>query len=147
MLRAQMTLPSSRLRALILLPLALLIGGCGGDEDAGGTPAVRPATLMLDFTPNAVHAGTYLATARGYDRQEGVRLTVRAPSGSADAIKLLRAGRADMAYVDIHDLAISDAKDPGALVGVMALVQRPLAAVLAEPGVTRPRELEAGAPA
>ncbi len=56
-------------------------------------------------------------------------------------MKLLRAGRADMAYIDIHDLAIADERSPGSLVGVMALVQRPLAAVLAAPDVSRPRDL------
>ena len=68
---------------------------------------------MLDFAPNAIHAGTYLATARGYDRDAGVRPRVQAPSSSTDAVKLLRAGRADLAYLDIHDLAIADAAQPG----------------------------------
>jgi ABC-type nitrate/sulfonate/bicarbonate transport system substrate-binding protein len=67
---------------------------------------------------------------------------VRAPSSSTDSVKLLRSGRADLAYLDIHDLALADARRPGELVGVMALVQRPLAALLAAPGVRRPRELE-----
>ena len=44
--------------------------------------------------------------------------------------------------MDIHDLAIADAKDPGRLVAVMALVQRPLAALLAVPEIKRPRDLE-----
>ncbi len=73
--------------------------------------------------------------------QEGVRLGVRAPAGGADAVKLLRTGRADLAYLDIHDVALADAKAPGDLVAVMALVQRPLAAVLALPEIRRPRDL------
>ncbi len=126
---------------LILLASAWGLAGCSGaDEPAGAPPA--PATLVLDFAPNAIHAGTYLAAGRGYDRDAGVRLAVQAPSSSTDAVKLLRAGRADLAYLDIHDLAIADARSPGSLVGVMALVQRPLAALLADPGVARPRDLE-----
>ena len=97
---------------------------------------------MLDFTPNAVHAGTYLTTARGYDRNEGVRLKIQVPASGADSVKLLRAGRADMAYMDIHDLALAEQKEPGKLVGVMALVQHPLAAVLAVKDIKRPRDLE-----
>jgi putative hydroxymethylpyrimidine transport system substrate-binding protein len=46
-----------------------------------------------------------------------------------------------MAILDIHDLGL--AREQGRdVVGVMALVQRPLAAVLAQPEVRRPRDLE-----
>jgi putative hydroxymethylpyrimidine transport system substrate-binding protein len=142
MLRPQMAFPNSRSALLILLAVAVLLVGCGGDEGRGSAKNTRQATLLLDFTPNAVHSGTYLTTARGYDRKEGVRLKIQVPASGADAVKLLRAGRADMAYMDIHDLALAEEKDPGKLVGVMALVQRPLAAVLAVKDITRPRDLE-----
>jgi NitT/TauT family transport system substrate-binding protein/putative hydroxymethylpyrimidine transport system substrate-binding protein len=113
--------------------LAIVLGGCGG---AGP----KRATLLLDFTPNAVHAGIFSAVARGYDRDAGVRLRVQAPSGSADAAKLLLAGRADLAVLDIHDLAL--ARERGRdLVGVMAIVQRPLAALITQPGIADPRAL------
>ena len=119
--------------------LMLVLAGCGGG--AGSDRPNREATLLLDFTPNGVHAGIYLATARGYDGAEGVQLEVRAPSASTDALRLLQAGRADMAILDIHDLGL--ARQEGAdIVGVMALVQRPLAAVLAQPEIGRPRDLE-----
>ena len=38
--------------------LAVLLGGCGGD---GAHRGASPATLALDFTPNAVHAPIYAA--------------------------------------------------------------------------------------
>lgn len=124
---------------LATLLLAALLAGCGGV-----TASDRPneeATLLLDFTPNGVHSGLYLATARGYDEAEGVELDVQVPSASTDALRLLQGGRADMAILDIHDLGL--ARERGRdVVGVMALLQRPLASVLAQPGVRRPRELE-----
>ncbi|MDP9134677.1 MAG: ABC transporter substrate-binding protein, partial [Actinomycetota bacterium] len=50
------------------------------------------------------------------------------------------AGRADASIVDIHDLGL--AAERGAdVVGIGALVQRPLAAVIAKPDVRRPRDL------
>ena len=105
------------------------------------TARTRRATLLLDFTPNAVHAGIYVASERGFDAAEGVELEIRKPSASTDALKLLQGGRADLAILDIHDLGI--AREQGRdLVGVMALVQRPLAAVLAQPGVRSPKDLE-----
>jgi putative hydroxymethylpyrimidine transport system substrate-binding protein len=126
-------------RAAVLLCLLLALAGCGGSD--GAERPDRDATLLLDFTPNGVHAGIYLATEREYDRAEGVRLKVRQPSASTDALRLLEGGRTDMAILDIHDLAL--ARENGAdVVGVMALVQRPLASVLAQPAIRRPRDLE-----
>src|SRR3954447_6902107 len=123
----------------LLMALGLLLAGCGGTS--GGDRPNQDATLLLDFTPNAVHSGIYLAKQRGYDEAEGVRLRIRKPGASTDALKLLQAGRADMAILDIHDLGL--ARERGRdLVGVMAFVQRPLAAVLAQPKIRRPRDLE-----
>jgi putative hydroxymethylpyrimidine transport system substrate-binding protein len=131
----------STLKRIVLLCALLAVAGCGG-----GTGDDRPnqeASLLLDFTPNGVHAGIYVATSRGYDDAEGVALEVRAPSASTDALRLLQGGRVDMAILDIHDLGL--ARQEGAdIIGVMALVQRPLASVLAQPGVRRPRDLEGG---
>ena len=128
-----------RVRRLLLVPIwvllpLLLFAACGGGEDDA-----RKATLALDFQPNAVHAGIYAA-----QREEpgGMALEVRVPGASTDSLKLLAAGRADMAVVDIHDLGL--ARERGRdVVGVGALVQRPLAAVIAHSGeVRRPRDLE-----
>jgi NitT/TauT family transport system substrate-binding protein/putative hydroxymethylpyrimidine transport system substrate-binding protein len=126
-----------------LLPLALLVvlavSGCGGGANGPGDP--RPVTLVLDFTPNAAHAGIYAAVAKHRDRDHGVRLTVRQPTASSDSLKLLAVGRADLAVADIHDLGLARERGED-LVGVGALVQRPLASVIAGPNVTRPRQLE-----
>jgi putative hydroxymethylpyrimidine transport system substrate-binding protein len=114
-----------------LLLFALLVGfaGCGGDD---GTGSAGRGTLALDFQPNAVHAGIYAARD----------LDIRVPAASTDSLKLLAAGRADMSVVDIHDLGLARQEGAG-VVGVGALVQRPLAAVIARAGeVERPRDLE-----
>jgi ABC-type nitrate/sulfonate/bicarbonate transport system substrate-binding protein len=98
---------------------------------------------MLDFTPNAVHSGIYAALREGFCHHAGIDLTVRRPGESADAPKLLESGRVDFAILDIHDLGIAR-KDGLELVGVMPIVQRPLAAVIAsgDGPVRRPRDLE-----
>lgn len=124
--------------AAMLVLAATLLAGCG--QSARGDRPERGATLVLDFEPNAVHAGIYLALARDFDDAEGVTLHVQAPSSSTDSVKLLLGGRADMAILDIHDLALAREKGRD-LVGVMAFVQRPLAAVLAQPSIQRPRDL------
>lgn len=129
------------LRLLAAAALALAVAGCGSSAPSRSAPGRAPeATLLLDFTPNAVHAGIYAALARGYDRAAGVRLRVDVPSSSTDSARLLQAGRVEFAILDIHDLAI--ARERGArLVGVMAIVERPLASVIAQPSVTSPRSL------
>lgn len=128
----------------LTLAAGVALAGCGSSSRPGSAtqpPAPAPATLVLDFTPNAVHAGIYAALAHHYDRAAGVRLHVIAPSASTDSVKLLEAGRADFAILDIHDLAI--ARERGAdIVGIMAVVERPLAALIAQPQVHKPPELE-----
>jgi len=130
-----------RVAALLATALAATtLAACGGGAEPG---APQRATVVLDFQPNAVHTGIYAALRNGYYRDEDVELSVQQPSASTDAPKLLEAGRAQFAILDIHDLAI--ARERGfELVGVMPIVQRPLAAVIArDPGtVHRPRDLE-----
>jgi NitT/TauT family transport system substrate-binding protein/putative hydroxymethylpyrimidine transport system substrate-binding protein len=132
-----------KLVAALLAAASLLAGlaGCGGSGAEPGAPS--GATLVLDFTPNAVHSGIYAARREGFYRDAGIDLTIRQPGESTDAPKLLAAGRADFAILDIHDLGI--ARERGIdLVGTMPLVQRPLAAVIArgDRGIARPRDLE-----
>ncbi len=130
-------------RVAALLAAALLLAGaagCGGGAEPG---APKGATLVLDFTPNAAHSGIYAALRRGYYRDAGVALTVRQPGNSTDAPKLLEAGRAEFAILDIHDLGI--ARERGLdVVGTMPIVQRPLASVIArgDGPIHRPRDLE-----
>ncbi len=124
--------------ALIAAALvATLLAGCG----PRATSRVDGASLVLDFTPNAIHAGIYEAIARGYDHDAGVALHVIAPSASTDAVRLLLTGRTDFAILDIHDLAIAG-EHGQRLVAIMAIVQRPLASVIAAPPITSPRELD-----
>lgn len=131
-------------RAVALLAAVALfagLAGCGGSGAEPGGP--KGATLVLDFTPNAVHSGIYAAKAQGYYEGEGIDLTIQQPGESTDAPKLLAAGRTDFAILDIHDLGI--ARERGLdLVGLTPIVQRPLAAVLARADgpVARPRQMQ-----
>jgi NitT/TauT family transport system substrate-binding protein/putative hydroxymethylpyrimidine transport system substrate-binding protein len=128
--------------ALLATVLALAgLAGCGGGGAEPGAP--KGATLVLDFVPNAVHTGIYAAQAEGFYRDRGVDLKVQPPGESTDAPKLLAAGRAEFAILDIHDLGI--ARERGIdLVGLMPIVQAPLASVIARADgpVRRPREME-----
>ena len=129
--------------SLAAVALALGLSACGGDGAEPG--ASKEATLVLDFVPNAAHAGIYAAQAEGYYADEGVDLEIREPSASTDAPKLLEAGSAEFAVMDINDLGI--ARERGLdIVGVAPIVQVPLAAVIAgnRDEIRRPHDLEGG---
>jgi ABC-type nitrate/sulfonate/bicarbonate transport system substrate-binding protein len=127
-----------RRRLLGTLLAAALAAGCGS---SGAVHPQRSATLVLDFTPNAVHSGIYSAIAQHYDAAAGLRLHVIAPSATTDSIKLLETGRVNFAILDIHDLAIARAHR-APIVGIMAIVEHPLSSVIAAPGIASPRALE-----
>lgn len=125
-------------RALVLAALALVCG-CGEKTDRLGQPS--PVRLALDFTPNAAHAPVYAAARTGADRRRGIRLKILPPgAGAPDSLKLVASGRADVGILDIHDLGLAAAKGAD-VVGIGALVQKPLAAVIARGKVRRPRDL------
>jgi NitT/TauT family transport system substrate-binding protein/putative hydroxymethylpyrimidine transport system substrate-binding protein len=115
--------------ALVFVVLALTPAGCGSEEEP--TAASEPVTIALDFVPNPVHAPIYMA---------GDALRIRKPGSGPDSLKLVTSGTVELGVLDIHDLAI--AREAGSdLVAVGALVGSPLAALIAQPGVARPRDL------
>jgi ABC-type nitrate/sulfonate/bicarbonate transport system substrate-binding protein len=85
---------------------------------------------MLDFVPNAVHAGIYRALAAGYYRRGGIDLAVIAPGSTSDPLALINAGKIDFALADGIDVAqqIAEGRDAEA---IMAIVQAPLGAPIA----------------
>ena len=129
------------MRGLLIVALGLLAGlavaACGGSS-ADEPPRV---VLALDFTPNAVHAPLYEAVENRRDRAHGIRLDIREPGSGPDAVKLVASGRVDLGVLDIQDLALARRQGTD-LVGIAALVRRPLAALIAQRDVTRPRDLE-----
>jgi putative hydroxymethylpyrimidine transport system substrate-binding protein len=155
-LHAQQRLPRALLTASATCA-ALGLGACGGSGSAtSGTtspshagasvaagdaaraplplppPLLRPtnATLILDFTPNAVHAGIYRALAAGYYRRENIDLQVVAPSATVEPLSLVSAGRAQFGLADGSDVA-SEIDQGGHDEAVMAIVQRPVGGLIA----------------
>jgi putative hydroxymethylpyrimidine transport system substrate-binding protein len=128
-------------RSLAMLGVAatLAVSDCGSDDGGGA----QEATLVLDFVPNAVHAGIYRALEAGYYEDEGLDLRIIQPTATADTLKLLEAGKANVGLADAIDVAtqIGQGRD---LRAVMAVLERPAGGVItaADSGIERPRELE-----
>ena len=83
------------------------------------------ATLILDFTPNAVHAGIYRALAAGYYRRENIDLQVVQPGATVEPLALVDAGRAQFGLADGSDVA-TEIDAGGHDEAVLAVVQRPV---------------------
>src|SRR3954467_14569851 len=136
-----MAVASPRMRSCLLVFLACLAVVSASCGDSAKSSGPVPLSLALDFTPNAAHAPIYAAVRTGADRHHGVKLRILGPgAGTPDSLKLVSSGRADVGVLDIHDLGL--AAERGAdIVAIGALVQRPLAAVIARAGIKRPRDL------
>jgi putative hydroxymethylpyrimidine transport system substrate-binding protein len=128
--------------ALAAVAAALVLCACGSSSPTSHAGhRTQAASLVLDFTPNAIHVGIYAALAHHFDTRNGIDLHVEVPGASTDAISELEAGRVDFAILDIHDLAIAREKH-APIVGILPIVQAPLAAVIAGPSIHSPRQLD-----
>jgi putative hydroxymethylpyrimidine transport system substrate-binding protein len=124
---------STVLSAGLALACALALGACGAKQDAVSAPRAKRFAVMLDFFPNADHAALYSAIARGDFKAVGLDVQAQAPADPAEPLKLLAAGRVDMAISYEPELLL--ARDQGLkLVSIGALVQRPLTSIIALPG-------------
>ncbi|HYM46796.1 MAG TPA: ABC transporter substrate-binding protein [Solirubrobacteraceae bacterium] len=117
----------------LALACALNLSACGSEQDVTSAPGAKPFTVMLDFFPNADHAPLYAAIAHGDFKAVGLDVRPQVPAEPADPLKLLAAGKVDMAISYEPELLL--ARDQGLkLVSIGALVQRPLTSIIALPG-------------
>jgi putative hydroxymethylpyrimidine transport system substrate-binding protein len=131
-------------RLLPLLALAALaVAGCGEKEETLSPQGSKRVELMLDYFPNADHAGIYAAQAAGHFEQAGLDVEIRQPPDPAAPIKQVAAGRVDLAIS--YEPEVFRARDQGLdVVSIGALVQGPLTSIVSLPraGIRRPSELE-----
>jgi putative hydroxymethylpyrimidine transport system substrate-binding protein len=135
-----------RVRMLLTICACLTCGivlpACGSKKDALSATTAKPFTVMLDFFPNADHAALYSAIAHGDFRAVGLDVKPESPADPAEPLKLLAAGKVDLAISYEPELLL--ARDRGLkLVSIGALVQRPLTSIIALPAshVSGPADL------
>jgi putative hydroxymethylpyrimidine transport system substrate-binding protein len=115
--------------ALLALACAVALAACGEKKESAAAPKRESVRLMLDFFPNADHAGIYAAQGTGAFDRAGLDVSIQTPSDPAAPLKLLAAGRVDLAISYEPELLL--ARDQGQkLVAVGALVQKPLTSVV-----------------
>lgn len=124
--------PATALLAAAAIACSLALAACGTKQDTVSAPSAKRFAVMLDFFPNADHAALYSAIAHGDFRAGGLDVQPQAPADPSEPLKLLAAGRVDLAISYEPELYL--ARDQGLrLVSVGALVQRPLTSIIALP--------------
>jgi putative hydroxymethylpyrimidine transport system substrate-binding protein len=131
----------------LLLACAFPLAACGEKSEpdpsaAAGAGPAQPLRVMLDYFPNADHAGIYAAKESGAYANAGLDVKITPPPDPSAPLKLLLAGKTDLAISYEPELLL--ARDKGAeLVAVGALVQKPLTSLMAvgKAGVHTPQDL------
>ncbi|MET0768704.1 MAG: ABC transporter substrate-binding protein, partial [Solirubrobacteraceae bacterium] len=119
--------------ACTCLALALGLAACGEKEEpsgaGGGGDGPAALRVMLDYFPNADHAGLYAAQGAGVYEDAGLDVELTPPPDPSAPLKLLQAGKVDVAISYEPELLL--AREAGAdLVAVGALVQAPLTSLI-----------------
>ena len=144
-----MSRPSHALARAILLALCLALlaatglAACGEKEERLSPKGASRFELLLDYFPNADHAGIYAARAGGDFREVGLDVEIRQPADPAVPIKQVAAGRVDLAIS--YEPEVIRARDKGLpVVSVGALVQKPLTSIISLPAarIRRPADLK-----
>ena len=128
-----------------LVAAALGLSACGKRENtATGPTSLSRINLVLDYSVNADHVGIFTALKQGDFAQAGLDIgRPQVPSDPSAPLKLLLAGRADLAISYEPEVFLARDKPGVKLVSVAAIVQRPLTSIMSLHGkVTKPADLE-----
>lgn len=86
---------------LFVMLVSLAFSGCSSasnnKEDKSATKELKEVNVLLDWYPNAVHSFLYAAEEQGYFKEAGLKVNLITPAGTDDGIKLVAAGKADLA--------------------------------------------------
>jgi putative hydroxymethylpyrimidine transport system substrate-binding protein len=131
-----------RLTPLALLVLMAVLAGCGEKQDVLTPKGSKQLQVMLDYFPNADHAGLYAAQAGDHFQRAGLDVKIRQPTDPAAPIKQVAAGRVDLAIS--YEPELLRARDNGLnVISVAALVREPLTSIISLPkaGIRKPKDL------
>ena len=125
-----------KLPVTLALGLVLMLGSAARAED-------RDVKFVLDFISLGRHAPWYVALGKGYFKDEGLNVSIMPSKGTADAIRSVVSGIADIGFIDIPSLVASGSAG-GAIKIVAVNYQKPPYCVFTlDPGanVTEPKQL------
>jgi ABC-type nitrate/sulfonate/bicarbonate transport system substrate-binding protein len=129
----------------------VLLAGCsaaggtapGADSTpSSGPAALRPVSVILDWSPNTNHSGLYLAKAAGHYAAAGLDVTLVEP-GDTSGLQLIAAGQADFA-LSVAESLVPARTEGVPVVSVAAVIQRNTSSLvsLAATGIETPKDLQ-----
>ncbi len=111
-----------------------------------GAPALAndKVTFVTDFGYNGRHAYYFVALDKGYYAKQGIDIDIVRGQGSADAVKQVAAGTAQLGFADAAAVILGRANDqiPTKLVAIIYAKPPHAIYVLKSSGITTPKDLE-----
>lgn len=139
----------TRTLAATTLAAALAVSaGCSSDSDpktTGGTQTLEKITYLTSFGTFGRDAYAYVAKEKGYFRDAGFDVDIKAGAGTFDNLKAITGGQAQFSPLDLTGTLLAagtgKAKDFTAVAGIQ---QRTMAAIITlnGNGITTPKDLE-----
>jgi len=131
--------------SVILVVAAMTAAGCGSSSATGSGPNAQPTgvRLALDWYPNPDHIGIYTAISHGDFARAGLDVIPVPPANVSDPLKLIAAGRADIAIS--YEPELFFAQQSGLPVeAVASVVPTALNSIIARggQGITTPADLK-----
>jgi NitT/TauT family transport system substrate-binding protein len=99
-----MKLIGAQLMTVSLLALLSVIGGLSFSPvylSAAEKPKETPVTIRLDFIVGGNHAPWFVAWEKGFYAKRGLNVTIQPGTGSADTIRTIAAGGADVGFANV----------------------------------------------
>jgi NitT/TauT family transport system substrate-binding protein len=118
------------------LVLVLMLGSAVRAED-------RDVKFVLDFISLGRHAPWYVALGKGYFKDEGLNVSIMPSKGTADAIRSVVSGIADIGFIDIPSLVASGSAGGAVKIVAVNYQKPPYCVFTLDPGanVTEPKQL------
>ena len=103
----------------------------------------RDLKFVLDFISLGRHAPWYVALGKGYFKDEGLNVTIMPSKGTADAIRTVATGVAEIGFIDIPSLVASGSGGAGIKIVSVNYQKPPYCIFTLDPGanVTKPQQM------
>lgn len=139
----------SRVPALLLVAsLVFAVTSCAASPEPSATNKTEPAVLkqvsyLTSFNTFGRDSYAYVALEKGYFKDAGFDVAIKAGSGSVDVMKLLASGSADFGVADFSAAVITVANEQLPVTAVGAIHQRTLSAIMSLDGngIAKPSDL------
>jgi NitT/TauT family transport system substrate-binding protein len=114
----------------------------------GRAEAADKVTFVTDFGYNGRHAYYFVALEKGYYARQNLDVQIVRGQGSADAVKQVAAGTAQIGFADTAAVILGRANDqiPTKLVAIVYAKPPHAIYVLKESGIAKPKDLERSLP-